>query len=174
MQHTGSQTTAVQPSSHSEWYVLIGKQWYQLPELIPTSSNSGLCGSIQKRNLEERSAGIQPMSQKASFLVMVCWITLKHVVCLPKLWNLGGLLYWPSLSISAKFGIWDYSQFCCLHLHVRFHFIYLLWQKSTYLTIFDVNIVLTVIYWLVLGSVRHFRPMSVHRFFAVNRLQLVC
>jgi len=91
MQHTGSQTTAVQPSSHSEWYVLIGKQWYQLPELIPTSSNSGLCGSIQKRrNLEERSAGIQPMSQKARFLVMVCWITLKHVVCLPKLWNLGG------------------------------------------------------------------------------------
>ena len=35
-------TTTVQLSSHNQWYVLIGKQWYQLPELIPTNSNSVL------------------------------------------------------------------------------------------------------------------------------------
>ena len=27
-------TTTVQPSSHNQRHVLIGKQWYQLPELI--------------------------------------------------------------------------------------------------------------------------------------------
>ena len=30
----------------NQWYVLIGKQWYQLPELIPTNSNSGLHSCI--------------------------------------------------------------------------------------------------------------------------------
>ena len=48
MQHAASHTTTVQPSSHNQWYVLIGKQWYQLLELISTNSNSGLhsCVSI--------------------------------------------------------------------------------------------------------------------------------
>ena len=40
MQHAASHTTAVQPSSHNQRHVLIGKQWYQLPELIPTNSKS--------------------------------------------------------------------------------------------------------------------------------------
>ena len=31
MQHAASLTTAVQPSSHNQWHVLIGKQWHQLP-----------------------------------------------------------------------------------------------------------------------------------------------
>ena len=44
MHHAASHTTAVQPSSHNQRHVLIGKQWYQLPELIPTNSNSGLPG----------------------------------------------------------------------------------------------------------------------------------
>ena len=30
MQHAASHTTAVQPSSHNQRHVLIGKQWYQL------------------------------------------------------------------------------------------------------------------------------------------------
>jgi len=34
MQHAASHTTAVQPSSHNQRHVLIGKQWYQLPELV--------------------------------------------------------------------------------------------------------------------------------------------
>jgi len=34
MQHTALHTTTVQPSSHNQWYVLIGKQWYQLPNLF--------------------------------------------------------------------------------------------------------------------------------------------
>jgi len=42
MQHAASHTTAVQPSSHNQRHVLIGKQWYQLPELIPTNSNSAV------------------------------------------------------------------------------------------------------------------------------------
>ena len=42
MQHAASHTTTVQPSSHNQRHVLIGKQWHQLPELIPTNSNSGL------------------------------------------------------------------------------------------------------------------------------------
>jgi len=37
MQHAASHTTAVQPSSHNQRHVLIGKQWYQLPELIPAN-----------------------------------------------------------------------------------------------------------------------------------------
>ena len=35
-----------QTSSHNQWYVLIGKQWYQLPEIITTNSNSGLHSCI--------------------------------------------------------------------------------------------------------------------------------
>jgi len=48
MQHAASHTTTIQPSSHNQRHILIGKQWYQLPELIPTNSNSGLhhCISI--------------------------------------------------------------------------------------------------------------------------------
>jgi len=42
MQHAAPHTTAVQPSSHNQRHVLIGKQWYQLPELIPTNSNSAV------------------------------------------------------------------------------------------------------------------------------------
>ena len=42
MQHTTSHTTAVQSPSHYQWYILIGKKWYQLPEFIPSNSNSGL------------------------------------------------------------------------------------------------------------------------------------
>jgi len=34
MQHTTSHTTAVQSPSHFQWYILIGKQWYQLPEFL--------------------------------------------------------------------------------------------------------------------------------------------
>ena len=44
MQHAASHTTTVQPSSHNQRHVLIGKQWYQLPELIPTKSNSERLG----------------------------------------------------------------------------------------------------------------------------------
>ena len=40
MQHAASHTTTVQPFSHNQRHVLIGKQWYQLPELISTNSNS--------------------------------------------------------------------------------------------------------------------------------------
>jgi len=43
MQHTTSQTTAVQSSSHYQSYILVGKQWQQLPEFIPSNSNSGFC-----------------------------------------------------------------------------------------------------------------------------------
>jgi len=39
MQHTASHTTAVQSPSHCQWYILIGKQRYQLPEFIPSNSN---------------------------------------------------------------------------------------------------------------------------------------
>jgi len=35
-------TAAIQPASPNQWYIPIGKQWYQLPELIPSNSNSGL------------------------------------------------------------------------------------------------------------------------------------
>jgi len=41
MQHAASHTTTLQPSSHNQRHILIGKQWYQLPELIPANSNSG-------------------------------------------------------------------------------------------------------------------------------------
>ena len=50
MQHAASHTTAVQPSSHNQRHVLIGKQWYQLPELIPTNSNSGLHNCVANNN----------------------------------------------------------------------------------------------------------------------------
>ena len=46
MQHAASHTTTVQPACHNQRHVLIGKQWYQLPELIPTNSNSGLHSCI--------------------------------------------------------------------------------------------------------------------------------
>ena len=46
MQQTASHTTAVQPFSNNQWYILTGKQWYQLPEFIPANSNSGLHSCI--------------------------------------------------------------------------------------------------------------------------------
>ena len=45
-QHTTLHTTAVQSSSHYQWCILFGKQWYQLPEFIPSNSNSGLNSCI--------------------------------------------------------------------------------------------------------------------------------
>jgi len=42
MQHTTLHTTVVQPPSHFQWNILIGKEWYQLPEFIPSSSHSVL------------------------------------------------------------------------------------------------------------------------------------
>jgi len=33
-------TTVVLSPSHCQWYILIGKQWYQLPEFIPSYSAS--------------------------------------------------------------------------------------------------------------------------------------
>jgi len=46
MQHTTLHTTAVQSSSHYQRYILIGKQWHQMPEFIPSNSNSGLHSCI--------------------------------------------------------------------------------------------------------------------------------
>ena len=46
MQYTTLHTTAVQSPSHYQWYIHIGKQWYQLPEFIPSKSNSGLHSCI--------------------------------------------------------------------------------------------------------------------------------
>ena len=37
VQHTALHTTAVQSPSHCQWYILIGKQRYQLPEFIPSN-----------------------------------------------------------------------------------------------------------------------------------------
>jgi len=36
MQHTASHTTAVLSTFQYQWYILIVKQWYQLPEFIPS------------------------------------------------------------------------------------------------------------------------------------------
>jgi len=38
--------TAIQPPSPNQWYIPIGKQWYQLPEFIPSNSDSGLHNCI--------------------------------------------------------------------------------------------------------------------------------
>ena len=46
MQHTISHTTAVQSLSRYQWYIFIGKQWYQVPEFFPSNSNSGLRSCI--------------------------------------------------------------------------------------------------------------------------------
>jgi len=40
MKHTTSHTTAVQPTFYHQWYTLFGNQWYRLPEIIPSNSNS--------------------------------------------------------------------------------------------------------------------------------------
>ena len=48
MQHTALHTTTVQPSSHNQRHVLIGKQWYQLVEFIPANLNSSLHSCISK------------------------------------------------------------------------------------------------------------------------------
>ena len=39
MEHTTSHTIAVQFPSSNQQYILIGRQWYQLPEFIPPISN---------------------------------------------------------------------------------------------------------------------------------------
>jgi len=46
MQHTTSHTTAVQSPSHFQLYILIGKQRNQLPEFIPSNSDSVLHSCI--------------------------------------------------------------------------------------------------------------------------------
>jgi len=37
MEHTTSYTKVVKSPSHYQWYIVIGKQWYQLPEFIPST-----------------------------------------------------------------------------------------------------------------------------------------
>jgi len=63
MQHAASNTTTVPPSSHNQRHVLIGKQWYQLPELIPTNSSATtgdyqplISVSLKKTNISQRNA----------------------------------------------------------------------------------------------------------------------
>jgi len=46
MQHTTLHTTAVQFPFHYQWYILIGKRWYQLPEFSPSNLNSALHSCI--------------------------------------------------------------------------------------------------------------------------------
>jgi len=46
MQHTTSHTTAVQSPSHNQLCISIGKQWYQLPEFIPSNLNPSLHSCI--------------------------------------------------------------------------------------------------------------------------------
>ena len=48
MQHTVLHTTAIQLSSHTQWYIILVKPWYQLPEYIPANSNSGLHSCISR------------------------------------------------------------------------------------------------------------------------------
>jgi len=42
MQQTTSHITAVQSPSHYQWYrpIFVGKQWYQLPEFVPSTQNA--------------------------------------------------------------------------------------------------------------------------------------
>jgi len=42
VQHTTLHTTAVQSPSHNQWHILVGKHLYQLPEFIPSNSNTCL------------------------------------------------------------------------------------------------------------------------------------
>jgi len=37
MQHTTSHTTAIQSPSHNQWYIPIGRQWYQVPVFIQSN-----------------------------------------------------------------------------------------------------------------------------------------
>jgi len=54
MQHAASHTTTVQPSSHDQRHVLIGKQWYQLLELIPTNDRTDT-GNMRKNFGKDRT-----------------------------------------------------------------------------------------------------------------------
>ena len=70
MQHAASHTTTVQPSSHNHTHNTfhnIGKQWYQLPELIPTNSNSGLQVEIAATTLSGNSLRQTVRTHCASF-----------------------------------------------------------------------------------------------------------
>ena len=46
MQHTTSHTTPVQLPSPNQRFIPIDEQWYQLPEFIPSNSNSGFHSCI--------------------------------------------------------------------------------------------------------------------------------
>jgi len=39
-------TEGKESPSHYQWYIFIDKQWFQLPEFIPSNSNSGLHSCI--------------------------------------------------------------------------------------------------------------------------------
>jgi len=69
MQHTTSHTTAVQSPCHYQWYVLIGKQRYQLPEFVPSNSNS--CLTYHTRSSAYNSLGKATLNSldKASMTV---------------------------------------------------------------------------------------------------------
>jgi len=69
MQHAASHTTAVQPSSHNHWHILIGKQ---LSEFIAFNSNSGLrsCISISIHSQHvTQVAKLQPIATRLIYLI---------------------------------------------------------------------------------------------------------
>ena len=62
MQRTTSQTTTVQSPPHFQWYILIGKQRYQLPEFIPSNLDfvlhSCISISIHREESSQRTTAV--------------------------------------------------------------------------------------------------------------------
>ena len=116
MPYTVLHTTAVQPSSHNQWYIRISKQLYQLPEFISANANSGLhsCISISIHKWE-----------KTSQLLIVCILqvyTVREVLlfCCP--WDICILLsviqYFYALTRGTMFTT---CLFICSCIHIYMH-----------------------------------------------------
>ena len=91
MQHTVSHSTAVQHYFHNRWYVLNGKQWYQLPEFIPairilastaaSASPSTLSMSHRQQNLSTNSSfALAPISTLVRPALVTATLSL-HFLC---------------------------------------------------------------------------------------------
>jgi len=82
------------------WYILIGKQWYQLPEFIPSNSNSGLHSCIS----------ISIHAQHVSALTLLVGRQEGHLAC-KKL--SGRMLAWLSFWGEVQICIWP--SWCHCH-----------------------------------------------------------
>ena len=124
VQHTTSHTTAVQSPSHCQWYIPIGKLWYQLPEFWSPRLDQHL-RLHSTCHLHNKTYPLTPDLH---------WPQYQHL-CPPSLHQLEPCNLYKQMTSSFVQGVARPLHFLCTHLWHLVHCIELLptWPSYSFL-----------------------------------------